>query len=172
MAYNALRADTAPSLQLTKPASDPLRTGAAPGFNMLFAIAALFSFQLLGELISRLTGLPLPGALIGTLLLLLALLLYKRLPKTLEDTGNSLLQNMMLLFIPTIAGVMLEFDRLAREWQPFVIACIAGTIITFVCTGLTFKFFLQRQRLREAQALGLTHPSLSSASTADSKESV
>ena len=48
----------------------------------------------------------------------------------------------------------------------------AGTIITFVCTGLTFKFFLQRQRLREAQALGLTHPSLSSASTADSKESV
>ena len=139
---------------------------------MLYALTALFILQLLGELLVQLLGLPLPGALAGMLLLLAALLAYGRVPQALESTAGSLLQNMMLLFIPTIAGVMLEFDRLAREWQPFVIACIAGTIITFVCTGLTFKFFLQRQRLREAQALGLTHPSLSSASTADSKESV
>ena len=63
---------------------------------MLYALATLFAFNLLGEFLVRATGLPLPGALVGTLLLLLGLLFYKRLPKSLEDTAQVLLQNMML----------------------------------------------------------------------------
>ena len=113
---------------------------------MLYAIAVLFAFQLLGEFLARISGLPLPGALVGTLLLLVGLLFYKRLPKPLEDTAQVLLQNMMLLFIPVIAGVMLEFGHLRREWLPFVLACVLGAAITFTATALTFRFFLQRQR--------------------------
>ena len=120
---------------------------------MLYALATLFAFQLLGELVVRITGLPLPGALIGTLLLLLGLLFYRRLPKPLEETAGVLLQNMMLLFIPVIAGVMLEFDHLRREWLPFVLACVVGAAITFTATALTFRFFLQRQRSKDG---GLT----------------
>ena len=120
---------------------------------MLYALATLFAFQLLGELVVRITGLPLPGALIGTLLLLLGLLFYRRLPKPLEETAGVLLQNMMLLFIPVIAGVMLEFDHLRREWLPFVLACVVGAAITFTATALTFRFFLQRQRSKNG---GLT----------------
>ena len=51
------------------------------------------------------------GWLMLFLLLLIGLLFYKRLPKTLEDTANVLLQNMMLLFIPVIAGVMLAMQN-------------------------------------------------------------
>lgn len=116
---------------------------------MLYALATLFAFNLLGELLVRATGLPLPGALIGTLLLLLGLLFYQRLPKPLEETAGVLLQNMMLLFIPVIAGVMLEFDHLRREWLPFVAACVGGAAITFTATALTFRYFLQRQRTQE-----------------------
>lgn len=121
---------------------------------MLYALAVLFAFQLLGELVVRTTDLPLPGALLGTLLLLLGLLFYKRLPKALEDTAQLLLQNMMLLFIPVIAGVMLEFDHLRREWLPFVLACIAGAAVTFTATALTFRFFLQRQTSLQPQSKG------------------
>lgn len=117
---------------------------------MLYAIAVLFAFQLLGEFLARVSGLPLPGALIGTLLLLLGLLFYKRLPKPLEDTAQVLLQNMMLLFIPVIAGVMLEFGHLRQEWLPFVLACVVGAAITFIATAITFRFFLQRQRSRHS----------------------
>ena len=102
----------------------------------------------------RATGLPLPGALVGTLTLLIGLLFYKRLPKPLEDTASVLLQNMMLLFIPVIAGVMLEFDHLRREWLPFVLACVGGAAITFAATALTFHYFLQRQRAKEEAATG------------------
>lgn len=121
---------------------------------MLYALAILFAFQLLGELVVRTTDLPLPGALLGTLLLLLGLLFYKRLPKALEDTAQLLLQNMMLLFIPVIAGVMLEFDHLRREWLPFVLACIAGAAVTFTATALTFRFFLLRQASLQPRSKG------------------
>lgn len=121
---------------------------------MLYAIAVLFAFQLLGEFLARISGLPLPGALVGTLLLLVGLLFYKRLPKPLEDTAQVLLQNMMLLFIPVIAGVMLEFGHLRREWLPFVLACVLGAAITFTATALTFRFFLQRQRTLQSSNEG------------------
>ena len=118
---------------------------------MLYALATLFAFNLLGELLVRVSGLPLPGALVGTLLLLIGLLFYKRLPKPLEDTAQVLLQNMMLLFIPVIAGVMLEFDHLRREWLPFVLSCVVGAAITFTATALTFRFFLQRERAKSTK---------------------
>ena len=110
---------------------------------MLYALTALFILQLLGELLVQLLGLPLPGALAGMLLLLAALLAYGRVPQALESTAGSLLQNMMLLFIPAIAGVMLHFDRIAREWLPFLVAGIVGAVITLVVTAWTLRWLLR-----------------------------
>lgn len=112
---------------------------------MLYAFALLLALQLLGELVVRWSGLPLPGALVGTLMLLAGLLIAKRLPAALESTALGLLQHMMLLFIPTIAGVMLHWDRITREWQPFLIAGIGGAALTLVATALTFRWMLARQ---------------------------
>ena len=111
---------------------------------MLYALAALFAFQLAGEALVQYFQIPFPGALLGALMLLAGLLLCQRLPQALEQTAHTLLQNMMLLFIPTIAGVMLHFDRIAREWQPFVVAGVAGAAITYVVTALTFRWMLAR----------------------------
>ena len=111
---------------------------------MLYAITALFAFQLLGEILVQLLGLPLPGALAGMLLLLAALLVWGHVPQALEQTAHGLLRNMMLLFIPAVAGVMLHFDRIAREWLPFLVACIAGAAITLVVTAWTLRRLLHK----------------------------
>ena len=110
---------------------------------MVYALTALFAFQLLGELLVQWLRLPLPGALAGMLLLLAALLALGRIPDALERTAGGLLQNMMLLFIPAITGVMLHFDRIAREWLPFLVAGIAGAGITLVVTAWTLRWLLQ-----------------------------
>lgn len=109
---------------------------------MLYAFTALLAFQLLGELLVRLLHLPLPGALAGMLLLLATLVLRGRVPHALGQTASVLLRNMMLLFIPAVAGVMLHFDRIAREWLPFLLACIAGAAITLVVTAWTLRRLL------------------------------
>ena len=110
---------------------------------MVYALTALFALQLLGELLVQWLHLPLPGALAGMLLLLAALLAHGRIPDALERTAGGLLQNMMLLFIPAIAGVMLHFERIAREWLPFLVAGIAGAAITLAVTAWTLRWLLR-----------------------------
>lgn len=111
---------------------------------VLYAIAVLFVMQLLGEVLVRLFGLPLPGPLVGLVLLFGLLMVRGGVPKGLHDTTHHLLAHLMLLFIPLIAGVMLHFDRIAQEWLPFLLACIAGAAITVVVTALTFRWMLRR----------------------------
>jgi len=40
--------------------------------------------------------------------------------------------------------VMLHFDRIAREWLPFLVACIAGAAITLVVTAWTLRRLLHK----------------------------
>ena len=112
---------------------------------MIYAFAALLAFQFLGEVVVRALHLPLPGALAGMLLLFAALLLRGKVPTPLANTSGQLLQHMMLMFVPAVAGVMLHFDRVAREWQPFLIACVVGTLVTLTVTALTLQWLMRRQ---------------------------
>ncbi|VUZ24773.1 Holin-like protein CidA [uncultured Comamonas sp.] len=111
---------------------------------VLYAVLALFVLQWVGEVLVQALGLPLPGALVGALLLLVGLLALGRLPKGLEQTAGALLQNMMLLFIPIVAGVMLHFERIASEWLPFLASGIGGAVLTLVVTALVFRRMLAR----------------------------
>lgn len=111
---------------------------------VLYAFLALLVLQWVGEVLVQALGLPLPGALVGALLLLVGLLLLGRLPKALEQTSAALLQNLMLLFIPIVAGVMLHFERIASEWLPFLASGIGGAVLTLLVTAAVFRWLLQR----------------------------
>lgn len=113
---------------------------------VLYVVAVLLVLQLSGEVFVHLTGLPIPGALIGLLILFGGLVWLGRLPDVLRDTARHVLQHLMLLFIPAVAGIMLHFDRLAQEWLPFLLACIVGTLITIVATALTLAWMIKRQK--------------------------
>src|SRR3546814_18257799 len=96
---------------------------------VLLAVAVLFFMQIVGEALARFTGLPLPGPLLGMLLMLAALMAYGRVPVGLRNTCHYLLNHLMLLFIPLVAGIMVYFGTLEREWIPFLLACICGVEI-------------------------------------------
>lgn len=119
---------------------------------MIYAIAALLAFQFAGELVVRTLGLPLPGALAGMLMLFAALAMLGRVPEPLTRTTGTLLQHMMLLFIPAIVGVMTHFDRVAREWQPFLIASVVGAAVTLVVTAQTLRWLLRAKPQAETEA--------------------
>ncbi|URI09151.1 CidA/LrgA family protein [Aquincola tertiaricarbonis] len=112
---------------------------------MIQAFAVLLVLQLVGELLVQSLGLPLPGPLVGMLLLLAGLVWRGGVPEPLRKLGDVLLQNMMLLFIPAVAGVMMLFERVAQEWLPFFVACIGGAAITLVVTALVLQALLKRR---------------------------
>jgi len=110
---------------------------------MLYAITTLFLCQLAGELLVQWLGLPIPGPLIGMLLLFVALLVRGRVPEALGETAGHLLRNLMLLFIPAVTGVMLHFERVGREWLPFLAAGIVGAAFTMTVTALTLRWMIR-----------------------------
>lgn len=117
---------------------------------MLQAIALLFLLQVLGEAVVRLAGWPLPGAVVGMLALFALLLALRRVPAGLDRTAQSVLPHMMLLFVPSVAGVALHAERVAREWLPFLAASLAGAAITLAVTALTLRCLLARRPADDA----------------------
>lgn len=115
------------------------------GEMMIYAITALFIFQLLGEVVVQAFSIPLPGPLAGMLLLTLALLIRGKAPVALEQTAGKLLQHLMLLFIPAVTGVMMHFERVASEWLPFIAATLGGTVLTLIVTGAVLNYLLNKK---------------------------
>ena len=116
---------------------------------MIYAIAALFVCQLVGEVIVESLALPIPGPLLGMALLFTALILLGRVPEQLNITAGKLFRHMMLFFIPIVVGVMMHAERMAAEWLPFMAACLVGAAVTLVVTALSFAWMLKLTRRTE-----------------------
>ncbi|MDM0115741.1 CidA/LrgA family protein [Variovorax sp. J22R133] len=101
--------------------------------NGLRGLAWLLVCQSVGEVLTRAFSLPLPGPVVGLMLMLVAL----RFPRVREPVGecaNFLLSHLSLLFIPVGVGVMTHLALLAQYGgrMLFVIA-----VSTWIGLGVT-----------------------------------
>lgn len=106
---------------------------------MLYAIAVLLVFQLLGEALSQLLKLPIPGPVVGMALLFITLLYPSRPSEQLRHTAQTILQHFSLLFIPAGVGVMLHARRITDEWLAISAALVISTLLTILLTALTIR---------------------------------
>ncbi len=118
---------------------------------MLAALSTLLVFQLIGEVFARALHLPVPGPVIGMLLLFLALWLRGGPGKELQETGQSLLQHLSLLFVPAGTGIMVHLHRVANEWLPLAASLIISTAAALAVTALVMKFSMPRPPQENAQ---------------------
>lgn len=106
---------------------------------MLGAFTLLLVFQLVGEALVHVTRLPVPGPVVGMLLLFVSLVARGAAPQWLRDTCQGLLSHLSLLFVPAGVGVLLHFQRLGAEWLPIAVALVASTVITIGVTALVMR---------------------------------
>lgn len=106
---------------------------------MLFAFAVLMIFQCLGEAISHALGLPVPGPVIGMLLLFVALLVSPALMERVEATGNALLSHLSLLFVPAGAGILAAASTVQGHWLAVLASLVLGTVLTLTVTALVLR---------------------------------
>ncbi len=106
---------------------------------MLPSLTILLLCQLAGEVIARLFKLPIPGPVIGMMLLFAGLVIRRGIPENLEKTGTTLLSHLSLLFIPAGVGVTVHLKLLADEWLPIAVALVVSTVITLAVTGLVMQ---------------------------------
>lgn len=113
---------------------------------MLAAVTILLLFQLAGEVLAQLLGLPVPGPVIGMALLFAALAIRGGAPENLRTTTNNLLGHLSILFIPGGVGVMLYLPRLAQEWLPITVSLIVSTVLTLAVTALVLRLLRGKAR--------------------------
>ncbi|WP_404381785.1 CidA/LrgA family protein [Caenispirillum salinarum] len=121
----------------------------------LDVITLLLGCQLLGEVLVRLTDIPVPGPVVGMALLFLGLVfrglvLKTHLPESVKRTAGGLLQHLSLLFVPAGVGVMVHLPRLADEWMPITAGVVVSTLLTIVVTGVLMQALLRRSAARSS----------------------
>lgn len=102
---------------------------------MLQGLVLLLVFQFVGETVSNVLGLPIPGNVLGMGFMLLALVLGVVKEESLREAADLLLSYMALFFVPAGVGVMLYFDLIAREWLPIVVGTVLSTFVVMAVTG-------------------------------------
>ena len=105
---------------------------------MLPSLTLMLVYQTAGEIISRGLELPVPGPVIGMLMLFATLVVKGNAPAELRDTANGLLSHLSLLFVPAGVGVMIHFERIRSEALPIVVSLVASTALTIGVTALVF----------------------------------
>ncbi len=106
---------------------------------MLGAITAIFCCQLAGELIVAATHLPVPGPVIGMVILLAGLIAKGSVPEQIAAAGDALLKNLALLFVPAGVGVMLHIALIGREALAISTALVVSTLATIAVTALVMQ---------------------------------
>ena len=107
---------------------------------MAAALTLLLCCQLAGETATRLLGLPLPGPVLGMLLLFSLLFARPRLLETVREPAGLLLRHLALLFVPAGVGLMRHFGRIRAELLAIGAAVVISTLLTIVVTALVFQW--------------------------------
>jgi len=120
-------------------------TGYLPG------LLALLLCQLAGEALSRLFQAPLPGAVLGLLLMTTILLALRgRTPKSLVHASRSLIGVLSLLFVPAGVGVISLGKVVAGQTTAMVVALLVSVVITLAATAGAFAATSRWQERRRA----------------------
>lgn len=106
---------------------------------MINALLALLAFQLVGEVLVRAVGAPVPGPVVGMLLLFAALRLRGGVPAPLQRVAAALLGNLSLLFVPAGVGVMVHLGLLRASWWQLLLSVVLSTLLTLSATALVMQ---------------------------------
>lgn len=96
--------------------------------------------QLAGELVGKAIFSPVPGPVIGMVILFVGLLIKGGVPEGLHQTADFLLSHLSLLFVPAGVGVMLHFRLLGDNWPAVSAAIVVSTLLTIVVTAKVMSF--------------------------------
>lgn len=116
---------------------------------MISALSALLLFQLAGEVLARWLVLPIPGPVIGMLLLFIFLALRGGPNEDLRTTSQNLLQHLSLLFVPAGTGIMLHLHRVGDEWLALTLSLLLSTLLTLAVTALVMKLCQRASAMEE-----------------------
>lgn len=111
---------------------------------ILQGFAVLLAFQLLGELLVRLSGILVPGPVLGMALLLAFLLLRQGVAAAVRETSEGLLRYLPLLFVPAGVGLINHGVLLKQDFWVIAVTLVVSTALTLAVTVLVLQWLKKR----------------------------
>ncbi|MGM9928509.1 MAG: CidA/LrgA family holin-like protein [Bacillus sp. (in: firmicutes)] len=112
--------------------------------NILKQVGFLFLFSFLGKIIQSQLHLPIPGSIIGMLLLLILLETNIVSVHWIADGAGFLLSFLPLLFVPVFIGIMNYPSLLSLKGLLLIVIVIGSTLVTMLISGATSQL-IERQ---------------------------
>jgi holin-like protein len=115
---------------------------------LLKQFSIILSIYFLGELLQKAFELPIPGNILGMLILFFGLYTRVIKLKMIDKISDFLLENLAFFFLPAGVSLITCFAVLEGKWTAVIGVSIISTVIILGVTGLTVEFvkrFLQRK---------------------------
>lgn len=113
---------------------------------MILGLLALLGCQLVGEVLVRLLDLPVPGPVIGMVVLLVLLAWRRPAPEApVLRAADGLLAHLQLLFIPAGVGVVAYLAVLRQDAVPIVVAMLGSWLAGLVVVGGLLQLAARRR---------------------------
>lgn len=110
--------------------------------RFLLGFGVLLSFASLGESLTKYLHLPIPGPVLGMLLLWLGLAIGLVKLHWIEQAADGLLGILGLLFVPAVVGVV-NFFSAGAIWGLWFLTLLAGMMAGVILAGLTASQFVE-----------------------------
>lgn len=88
-----------------------------------------------GEFISRFFNIPIPGNVLGMIILLIALISGIVKLEKVEGAASTLIKNLPLFFVPAGVGIMAYFNIVSKYAAAIMIATFLSTLLVLLVTG-------------------------------------
>lgn len=97
----------------------------------------IMAFVFIGEFINKVLSVPVPGNILGMLLLLIALKIKLVKLEDVELFGNFLLSHLAIFFIPICVGIIAVTGALKGQLLIFTFIALSSTLIVMAVTAIT-----------------------------------
>lgn len=104
----------------------------------------------LSESISKVLSLPIPGSILGMLILLTLLLLKIITTESIETLSSYLLDNLAFFFLPAGVGIISSFDLLKGNTLKILIVITISSLVVLLVTGYTVQGLISLQNRKKS----------------------
>ncbi len=114
--------------------------------KLLRQIGIIVGICLLGGVLQYVFKLPIPGNVLGMVILLVALCSGLIKLEMIAEVSEFLLDHLAFFFIPAGVGIIACLGLLHRKWLAVVGVCLITTVLTMVVTGHTIQWMQRGKR--------------------------
>lgn len=119
--------------------------------KLLRELLIILVIYFVGEFISKLFNLPVPGNIIGMILLLILLCTKVIKLQMIETVSKFLLDHLAFFFIPAGVGLLTSLDVIKSNWAKLLFLCLVTTVIVITVTSLTIEFMTSKKLTKQEE---------------------